>query len=79
VGGRLITIAWRPGPVAQRASLSEPVACELVFYHAGMQEVQRRLVGEFGRALEQLQRRRQEAPPRQPRILPFRPPAQGCE
>jgi len=56
-GGRLIVIAWQPRPVPGRASLAEPVPCEVVLYEPGFADVQRRLVGEFGRALQELERR----------------------
>ena len=77
VGGRMILIAWPPKPLAGRASLSEPVACDLVFYHPGMEPVQQRLVGELAGALRVLEDRyRQHALPAQgARILPFRAPA----
>ena len=72
-GGRLILLAWQPRPAAERASLAEPVACDVVFYEQGLADVQRRLVGEFGRALRDLEQRlRDAAPPSQgARILPF--------
>lgn len=72
-GGRLIVIAWQPRPVAGRAALAEPVPCEVVLYEPGFADVQRRLVGEFGRALQDLQRRTRDAelPAQGARILPF--------
>lgn len=73
-GGRLILVAWqtRPGGPA-RASLTQPVACDVVFYEPELAEVQRRLVGEFGRALQELERRTRdtELPAQGARILPF--------
>lgn len=72
-GGRLIVIAWQPRPVAGRAALAEPVPCEVVLYEPGFADVQRRLVGEFGRALQDLERRTRDAelPAQGARILPF--------
>lgn len=72
-GGRLIVIAWQPRPVPARASLAEPVPCEVVLYEPGFADVQRRLVGEFGRALQDLERRTRDAelPAQGARILPF--------
>jgi hypothetical protein len=74
VGGRIITTAWIPAPVAERISLSDPVACERVDYLADMDTTQRRLVGEFGKALAlMLERSRDGAvPPAGARILPLR-------
>jgi len=73
IGGRLILIAWRPLPVGQLTSLSEPVLCDLVFYQAGLDDTQRRLVGEYGRALQVLSERRGGGVPslQGARILPF--------
>lgn len=73
MGGRLILIAWRLRPMGQSPSLSEPVPCDLIFYRAGLDDTQRRLVGEYGRALQLLGERGSEgAPPHQgARILPF--------
>lgn len=63
VGGRLIRIAWRPRP-GTRASLTAPVPCEIVFFFEGLEETQRRLVGELGAALSTaLGRQRALAPP----------------
>jgi hypothetical protein len=72
-GGRLILVAWRPHPLAGRKSLTEPVPCEVIYYEPGLAEVQRRLVGEFGRALKDLERRHRDAdlPAQGARILPF--------
>jgi hypothetical protein len=72
-GGRLILLAWQARPAPGRASLAEPVACDVVFYEPGLAEVQRRLVGEFGRALQDLERRYRDAelPAQGARILPF--------
>ena len=72
-GGRLILVAWQPRPAPGRASLAEPVPCDVVFYEADLAEVQRRLVGEFGRALQELERRSRdvELPAQGARILPF--------
>jgi hypothetical protein len=75
-GGRLILIAWRPQPSGSQHSLSEPVPCDLIYYRPGLDEVQRRLVGELGRALQVLGERqgRTLSPTQGPRILPFRSP-----
>ncbi len=72
-GGRLIRIAWRwvGGP---RDSLVSPVPCDIVYYFAGLKEIQRRLVGETRAALRSaLVRQRDRASPDiERRVLPFR-------
>ena len=75
LGGRLICIAWQLRPAADRSSLTEPVPCDIVFYEAGLQETQLRLASEFGRAMQDLDRRYRDAvlPARGARILPFAP------
>ena len=72
-GGRLILVAWQPRPAAERASLAEPVPCDVVFYERDLADVQRRLVGDFGRALRDLEQRCRDAalPAQGARILPF--------
>ncbi len=75
-GGRLILLAWRPRPLAEIASLSDPVPCELVYYRAGLEEVQRRLVGELDRALQLMEARRRDRPSDGQdgfRVVPLRP------
>jgi hypothetical protein len=52
-GGRVIELAWRPAPAGTLDSLSKPVRCEIHYYRPGLERVQSRLVGEFGRALNQ--------------------------
>ena len=72
-GGRLIVIAWQPRAAVARTSLGDPVPCDVVFYEQGLADVQRRLVGELGRALQELERRTRDAelPAQGARILPF--------
>ena len=74
-GGRLILIAWQLRPTADRNSLAEPVPCDIVLYEAGLQETQLRLAGEFGRAMQDLDRRYRGAalPAQGARILPVAP------
>jgi len=59
-GGRLIRIAWRPLPAAERESLNGPVPCEIISYSAGFKETQRRLMSEFPPALRRLLQRQRE-------------------
>jgi hypothetical protein len=72
-GGRLIRLAWRPAPPRQRHSIVEPVPCELVYYGAGLRDLQRRLVGELIQALRQLEKKHRAAtlPIRGAKILPL--------
>ena len=74
-GGRLILIAWQLRPAAGRSALTDPVPCDIVFYETGLQETQLRLAGEFGRAMQDLDRRYRDAvlPAQGARILPFAP------
>lgn len=73
-GGRLIRLAWRPAPAAERTDLNAPVPCEIVHYFPGLEELQRRLVSEIQPALRLLATRgRQAAPaPPGPRVVPLR-------
>ncbi|ADC63613.1 hypothetical protein [Allochromatium vinosum] len=74
-GGRLIRLAWRP--FVGRASLCDPVSCEMVYYFNNLKAVQRRLLSEIGPALDQSTRKQSGGqPPSQDgavRILPFKP------
>jgi hypothetical protein len=79
LGGRMILLAWQWPAAARRDSLTEPVACDWVVYHRGLEAVRQRLVGDFGRALEQLERRQADpaqggAGRRKVRILALRQP-----
>jgi hypothetical protein len=53
VGGRVITLAWRPLATAALESVADPVPCKILYYLPGLEDTQRRLVGEFGKALRQ--------------------------
>ena len=59
-GGRLIVLAWEVALDCPRASLSEPVTLEIVYYGHVTHETHRRLMSEFPKALsryeEKLQR-----------------------
>lgn len=57
LGPRIVEIAWRDFRPQVRASLDEAVPYQLVFYHPRAHETLRRLQGEFGAALLQLERR----------------------
>jgi len=71
-GGRVIVLSWRPAPTASLDSLSEPVPCELVFHRPDLEDIQRRLVGEFRQALDRvLQKHEPLRPFTGARILTF--------
>lgn len=73
VGGRLIRIAWQPAEES-RASLSDPVPYDIVYYYPGLKETQRRLLGETRAALLRLAQRRlaPQSTPIERRVIPFR-------
>jgi len=54
-GGRPILLSWRFPPPGERESITEPVALEVIYYYRGLEDVQRRLVGEFAKALSDLE------------------------
>ncbi len=71
-GGKLIVMSWACAGAATRSSLNEPVAIDLVCFHPGVKEIQRRVMAEFPRALaraEQLAAAASTASRR--KILPF--------
>ena len=53
-GGRLIVIAWKFDGKHDRAALTDPVPCKIVYYNRKAQDMQLRLVQDFRIALEQL-------------------------
>jgi len=72
-GGRLILLAWQFRPELRPAALDRPVPIDFVYYHSGARDLQKRLIGEFGKALDLLERRYGggcEA--RIKKVLPFR-------
>jgi len=73
-GGRLIRIAWRPARPASRASLIEPVPCEILYYAPDLKETQWRLIGELRGMLERLlkERRAGDTGAAQRRVLTLR-------
>lgn len=72
-GGRMILVAWQYRPDLRLDSLSEPVSLDLVTYHADTTEIQRRLLGDFSKALDLLEVRAQETgcDSRAKKVLPF--------
>jgi hypothetical protein len=60
-GGRLIVIAWQFPKHQPRENLNSPVAMDLVYYHPDYNELQRRLLGEFNRAMKEMLSRQRVA------------------
>jgi hypothetical protein len=50
-GGRIIVLAWDLGDAAQRESITNPVPINIIYFHENLQNIQRRLIGEFPIAL----------------------------
>ena len=53
-GGRVIVIAWQFPQSHDRNALTEPVACDVVFYASNHGDIQLRLVADFRNALQHL-------------------------
>lgn len=56
-GGRLILIAWKFAESHDRDALTDPMACEVVFYEKKNNDLQLRLVSEFRQAMQLLDQR----------------------
>jgi hypothetical protein len=56
-GGRLILVSWNFAESVDRDALTDPVACEVVFYEKYDSNLQLRLVPEFRQAMELLDQR----------------------
>ncbi len=63
-GGRLIMLAWHFKNTRERQSLTEPVDCDVLYYHPESSGLQSRLIGDFRDSLQQLDQRYRD------RILP---------
>lgn len=74
-GGRPIVLAWSPLPRHERTSLTDAVPCEVTCYQPGREETQKRLVGEFAKALRELEQKYRDAaiPACGAQILPLNP------
>lgn len=59
-GGRIIMISWRLHEARSRGSLIEPVPIEVLHHHPGLEGVANRLLGEFHKALIELEQRGRE-------------------
>ena len=56
-GGRLILIVWEFTKSHDRAALTEPMNCEVIFYEQKNRDLQLRLVSEFRNAMQLLDQR----------------------
>jgi hypothetical protein len=72
-GGRLIMLAWVFRHDVGRDDLNTPVPIELAYYHESARDLHNRLVGEFGKALDLMERRHKDkgCEPRSKKVLPF--------
>ena len=72
-GGRLIMLAWVFRYDQQRDDLNQPAPIELVYYHDNARQMHNRLIGEFSRALDSVEKRAREhgCEPRTKKVLPF--------
>ena len=73
-GGRLIMLAWDLSKGEQRDSLSGPVPLEIVLFHDNTRDLHARLMSEFPRALDTLEKYEcaGEGRPDRAEIVPFR-------
>jgi hypothetical protein len=69
-GGRLIILSWQMPMHKSRDSLNEPVPIEVVYYIREDHSIHRRLIGEFPKALDLYNGRRNDAE-KSAAILPF--------
>ena len=60
-GGRMIMLAWQFRRSHARTALTDPMPCDVVFYDHRDNDTQLRLVLEFRRALEQMDKRYRNA------------------
>ena len=75
-GGRLIRIAWQTTHTAERDALHTPVPIEVVFYNKNLDNLHRRLHGEFHQALSKQEKKYLEQESGQTtkvNIIPWRP------
>ncbi|MBF0219458.1 MAG: hypothetical protein HQL49_08030 [Gammaproteobacteria bacterium] len=73
VGGRMILLAWRFIRGQERKILNDPVPITIVYYHESAREIQKRMIGEFNKALTLFESRRNEQNRhRISQVLPFR-------
>lgn len=72
-GGKLIMLAWVFCYDHNRDNLNKPAPIDLVYYYNDAREVHKRLIGEFGKALDLVEQRdsRHRPEPRSRQVLPF--------
>ena len=56
-GGRFIMISWRFATAGSRTALHEPVSAEVLYHHPSALELRNRMLGEFDKALIELETR----------------------
>ena len=73
-GGRMILLSWQFRPDLRPDSVNEPVPIDVVHYHQVAGEIQKRLPGEFSKALDILEARYREqgCEARVKKVVPFR-------
>jgi len=73
-GGRMILIAWQFRPDLRPDALNEPAPIDVVYYHPDAVQAQKRLMGDFVKALELVEARNIESgcEARAKKVLPFR-------
>jgi hypothetical protein len=59
-GGKLIRLAWKFRRDQSRESLNEPAPIDLIYYDENSRELHNRLVGEFKKALDEIEDRYKE-------------------
>ena len=72
-GGRLIMLAWVFHHDRRGDDLTGPAPIELVYYHDAARDLHNRLIGDFAKALELIERRGREhgCEPRAKKVLAF--------
>lgn len=70
-GGRMIELSWQRFQPGRRASLKAPVPYEVAYYSPSGWQTMPRLIGDFRRALEGLDRRHRAGGTGRSVVLPF--------
>lgn len=72
-GGKLIRLAWKFRHDQGRDDLNEPAPIDLIYYDERSRELHNRLIGDFKKALDELEARYKEkgCQPRSVKVLPF--------
>jgi hypothetical protein len=74
-GGRPILVAWHPAKPQVRGSLTDVVPCQVLYYRPGLRNLQRQLIGDFAKALKELEQKYRDAtiPACGAQIVPLKP------